>query len=117
MYLRAGRFSHRIRCGPKTADRQQLIKTLKTLLQSSNIDPDRVIMWEALAEPHRTLISPEDIEDKQIGALANAFKESMKRELMDELSLGPDKSNITPYNEWARRDSNSGSPPISPRWM
>jgi hypothetical protein len=97
LYANAGM---RITPERKTSERQQLIKTLRTLLQSSNIDPDRVIMWEALGEPHRVLASPEDIEDKQVRTLANAFKEAVKRELLEELSI---ESQTTPNMEWGPR--------------
>jgi len=77
----------KIRADHKTTDREMLKKTLGILVKESGLDPDKVIMWDALAEPHRAFVSPEDTEDRQIRALSSAVRESIKREVMDELSL------------------------------
>jgi len=75
---------------PRVAsDREVLKKTLATLVRESGLNPDEIIKWESLAEPHRAFISQEDMEDKQIGALASAFKEAVKHEVLKELSLEP----------------------------
>ena len=84
-------------------------KTLGMLVRESGLDPDKVIVWDALAEPHRTIVSQDDMEDRQIKALSTALRESMKLEIKKELSWVPENS--LPV-EWARRDSNSGSPPF-----
>ena len=78
----------RIRPDHKGSDREVLKRTLGALLRESGLDPDRVIMWEALAEPHRAFVSPEDLEDRQIRALSSAFRETMKQEITRELSIG-----------------------------
>jgi site-specific recombinase XerD len=75
---------------PRVAsDREVLKKTLATLVRESGLNPDEIIKWESLAEPHRAFVSQEDLETEQIGALAAAFKEAVKSEVLNELSLEP----------------------------
>ena len=71
------------------SDREVLKKTLVTLVRESGLNPDEIIRWKSLAEPHRAFVSQEDLETRQIGALAAAFKESVKREVLEELSTEP----------------------------
>ena len=77
-----------------------LKKTLENLVRASGLDPDKIIMWEAvaepqpLAEPHRIIVTLEDLEDRQIRALSSALRESMKQEIINELS--PESDNFAP---------------------
>lgn len=84
-----------VRIAPRpVSDREVLKKTLGTLVRESGLDPDKIIMWDALAEPHRAFVSQEDLEDNQIKTLAAAFKGAVKREVMDELSLESPKIHL-----------------------
>ena len=47
-------------------------------------------MVGALAEPHRAVVSSEDSENWQIKTLSKAVKISMKQEIIEELSIGPE---------------------------
>jgi site-specific recombinase XerD len=75
----------RIRPESKMSERELLKKSLGALVREYGLDPDKVIMWDAFAEPHRTFVSPEDLENHQIRVLSSALKEQIKREIVTEL--------------------------------
>ena len=85
----------RIQEEPKASDRGALIKILRSLVKESGLDPDKVITWDAinqpgpLAEPHHSIVEPDDLEERQIRALSVALRESLKKEIIDDMDNGP----------------------------
>ena len=45
------------------------------------LNPEEVLTKEAMFKPHRTIIDPQELENKQIKLLCNALKTEMKKEL------------------------------------
>ena len=45
------------------------------------------MVQDAFAEPHRAVVSSEDIESRQIQALSSAIKEKLKDEILAEVRL------------------------------
>jgi len=64
---------------PKT--RVSRMEMLKEVVRAWGMDPDRVLVKEAVAEPHRTVAS-EQREEEQVKALAAALKEMLRREVL-----------------------------------
>ncbi len=79
------------------------IDQLKVFAQGLGLNPDQIIMSGALAEPHRAIVTPGDLEAWQVQTLSSALKETLKNEIISELSFG---SKGIWLEEWARRDSN-----------
>ena len=68
--------------------RTQITRTsmLKEMIRSLGYDPEKILVKEALAEPHRT-ICEEHTNDKEneVKLLSNALKEMMKKELLSTM--------------------------------
>ncbi|RLG61074.1 hypothetical protein DRN86_00785 [Candidatus Geothermarchaeota archaeon] len=63
----------------KPRTRLSRLEMMKELIRAFGYDPERILVKEAIMEPHRTEISQED----QYKALANSFKEMLRKELLD----------------------------------
>ena len=64
---------------PKTSISK--IETLKELIRAWGMNPEELLTKKALAQPHRTVISP-GYEENQVQTLANALKEMMRKEVL-----------------------------------
>lgn len=58
------------------------LEMLKEFTRSLGLDPERIIVRDALAEPHRAIASAVDDERAQFAALGEALKEWIKREAL-----------------------------------
>jgi len=65
---------------PKT--RLSKIEMLKTFAHGIGLNPEKILTQEALSEPHRIRIDPDEREERQIALLCQALKESLKKELL-----------------------------------
>ena len=57
------------------------IEALKEIIRALGLNPEEILTKEAMSTPHRTIISSEEVENKQIKILCNALKAEMKKEL------------------------------------
>ena len=64
---------------PKTQTSK--IDALKEIIRAWGLNPEEVLTKEAMSKPHRTIIDPQELENKQIKLLCNALKTEMKKEL------------------------------------
>ncbi len=78
-----------IRPKPKLSPLEQM----KVFCRGIGIDPEKALVREAFAEPHRVCTSPQELEAHQTQVLSMAIKEGIKQEVMGELrsSLGSPK--------------------------
>ncbi|MEW6222510.1 MAG: hypothetical protein AB1476_04250 [Candidatus Hadarchaeota archaeon] len=56
----------------------------KSVLRDLGVDPERVILEEAIAEPHRVLVVGDSEEERQMAILSSAIKEALKKEILGE---------------------------------
>jgi hypothetical protein len=72
---------------PKFTDRE----VVEALLRGKGYDPARIIRDGAFAEPHRLVVTAQDIEKYELKQLTSAFSETMFREFIDSVpaSLAP----------------------------
>lgn len=56
------------------------LEMLKEFTRSLGLDPEKIIVRDALSEPHRAVASMADDERAQFAALGEALKEWIKRE-------------------------------------
>ena len=66
---------------PKT--KASRLEILKQMVSAWGMDPDKVLVREAFAEPHRVFVSPQDREEDQVKVLCGALKEMMRKELLN----------------------------------
>ncbi len=57
------------------------LQILEQMVSAWGMDPNKVVVKEAFAEPHRVFVSPYDREENQMKVLSNALKEMMRKEL------------------------------------
>jgi hypothetical protein len=62
------------------------IDMLKEMMRAWGLEPEKILTREALAEPHRACVGPEEREKEDIRLLGAAMRESLKRELLASLS-------------------------------
>ena len=62
------------------------LEMLKEFTRSLGLDPEKILIKDALAEPHRIIMGPENEDRAQFEALGEALKEWIRRE-----ALKPDK--------------------------
>ncbi|MEA2090254.1 MAG: hypothetical protein U9O89_05805, partial [Thermoproteota archaeon] len=67
----------------KPRTRISKLELLKELVRVSGYDPEKVLVKDAVMEPHRARIGPKD-EEHQIETLRKAVKEFLRKELLDE---------------------------------
>jgi site-specific recombinase XerD len=60
------------------------LEMLRQMVSAWGMDPDKVLVKEAFAEPHRVFVLPQDREEDQVKILSRALKEAMRKELLDE---------------------------------
>jgi len=65
---------------PRT--RLSKIEMLKAFAQGIGLNPEKILTQEALSEPHRIHVGPDEREERQIAHLCQALKESLKKELL-----------------------------------
>jgi aryl-alcohol dehydrogenase-like predicted oxidoreductase len=65
---------------PKT--RVSKIDALKEIIRAWGMNPEEILAKEALSKPHRTYATPAQREEDQIKTLAQALKETIKKELL-----------------------------------
>jgi len=59
------------------------IEALKEMVRAFGLDPEKVLVKEALAEPHRTVIDPyADWGDFELQTLTSTLKEALKQEVL-----------------------------------
>jgi len=59
---------------------------LKEMIRSWGYDPEKILIKDALAAPHRTICEkPKITEENEINVLSNALKEMMKKELLNTI--------------------------------
>ena len=63
------------------------IDMLKDIVRSWGLEPEKILTREALAEPHRTYVGPDEREKEQIRLLGIALRDSLKRELLASLNF------------------------------
>jgi site-specific recombinase XerD len=63
------------------------IDMLKDIVRSWGLEPEKILTREALAEPHRTYVGPDEREKEQIRLLGLALRDSLKRELLASLNF------------------------------
>jgi len=63
------------------------LEMLKEFTRSLGLDPEKILVKDALSEPHRIIMSPEDEDRAQFKALGQALKECIKHE-----AFGPGSS-------------------------
>jgi len=56
------------------------LEMLKEFTRSLGLDPERILVKDALSEPHRIIMGPEDEDRAQFKALGQALKEWIRRE-------------------------------------
>lgn len=66
---------------PKT--KASRLEILKQMVSAWGMDPDKVLVREAFAEPHRVFVSAHDREEDQVKVLCGALKEMMRKELLN----------------------------------
>lgn len=60
---------------------------LKEIMSAWGYDPEKVLVKEVLAEPHRTVCAePSEIRDNEARLLSNALKEMLRKELLPQQS-------------------------------
>jgi len=64
---------------PKTQSSK--IEALKEIIRAWGLNPEEVLTRETMCTPHRTIVDPQEHENKQITILCNALKAEMKKEL------------------------------------
>lgn len=62
------------------------IDMLKELMRAWGLEPEKILTGEALSEPHRTYVSPEEREKEEIRLLGLALRDSLKKELLATLN-------------------------------
>jgi hypothetical protein len=58
------------------------IEMLKEIIRAWGLDPEKILVKEALMEPNRTLVAAIEREEAQVKTLANALREMLRRELL-----------------------------------
>jgi len=58
------------------------VEMLKEFVRSLGLDPEKVLVRDAFAEPHRIVINGRDEEKAQIRALSEAVKDWLRREIL-----------------------------------
>jgi len=65
------------------------IEMLKEIIRAWGLDPERILVKEALTEPHRTVIATAMREEQEIKALSRALREMLRREFLDAVKRDP----------------------------
>jgi hypothetical protein len=60
------------------------IDLIKEYIRALGVNPEAVLTREAVTQPARTDITPQDREDYQLKVLSQALKETLRRELLSE---------------------------------
>jgi len=60
------------------------VEMLKEFTRSLGLDPEKILVKDAFAEPHRIIIDGRDEEKAQIQALSEAVKDWVKREVLSQ---------------------------------
>lgn len=60
---------------------------LKEIIRAWGYDPEKILLTDAIAEPHRTICEkPITTEENEVKLLSNALKEMMKKELLNTMT-------------------------------
>jgi len=78
-FLRSVYASAGLSIKPKT--RHAKIDMLKEMMRAWGLEPEKILTSEALSEPHRTYVTPDEREDSEIRLLGLALKDQIKKEL------------------------------------
>jgi site-specific recombinase XerD len=81
-YLRKVYAASGLSITPKTQTSK--IDALKEIIRAWGLNPEEILTREAMSKPHRTIIDPQEMENKQIKLLCDALKEEMKKELSNQ---------------------------------
>lgn len=60
---------------------------MKLFCKGLGIDPEKALVREAFAEPHRVCVTPENLESSKIQTLTSVIKERLKEEILSEFQL------------------------------
>jgi hypothetical protein len=60
------------------------LEMLKEIVRAWGLDPEKILVREALSEPHRVVLQPVEREEDQAKTLAGALREMLRRELLDD---------------------------------
>lgn len=63
------------------------IDMLKEVVRAMGLEPETILTREALAEPHRTYVGPDEREKEQIRLLSLALRDSLKREVIASINF------------------------------
>jgi hypothetical protein len=58
------------------------LEALKQIIRAWGMNPEEILVKDAMNKPHRTVIDPLRHEENQIRILGQALKESIKQELL-----------------------------------
>ena len=60
-------------------------EALKEMVRAFGLDPEKVLVKEALAEPHRTVLDPLASGERELRTLTESLKRLVKEELLTEM--------------------------------
>jgi len=73
------------------------IEALKEIIRAWGLDPEKILTREAFSSPHRTIVTPEEHENRQLKILCQALKDELRREL--QLTKEPETSIYSPLEK------------------
>ena len=56
---------------------------LKEVIRAWGIDPEKILVREALSETHRVIVQPRDREESQVKGLARPLKDILRKEILE----------------------------------
>ena len=66
---------------------------LKEIIRAWGYDAEKVLVKEAMAEPHRTVCAePSEIRENEVKLLSNALKDMLRKELLNTTNTKETKS-------------------------
>jgi hypothetical protein len=74
---------------PKT--KVSRIEMLKGIVRAWGMDPEKILVKEALMEPHRVMVSAIDREEEEVKTPSRALREMLRQELLDTIRSGHEK--------------------------
>ncbi|MGB9915102.1 MAG: hypothetical protein ACPLIG_02745 [Candidatus Bathyarchaeales archaeon] len=81
-YLRGIYSAAALSIRPKT--RTSKIDTLKEIIRAGGLNPEEILTKEALARPNATVISRDQLEERQLHQLSVALKQELLKEIRGE---------------------------------
>lgn len=72
----------------KATTRVSKIEALKAIIRAWGMEPERILVHEALSEPHRIHVTSEESEERQIAQLSTALRNLLRREVLENTQNG-----------------------------